>query len=279
MGSGQGRLTSAILRIVQDDEDYMAHRLLLGTRRGIGPKTCYKIRLSVISNSLNFRRLFYEPLPKGLFKGRDLTAIEGARTILAKISDWKPTDSVGDRIEALAGVIETEQSAADAKELRDFAKEVPPETTLDEFRQYLTSGGDESRRSVLKAVHERLGLGDPTDPKSIGTVRIMTMHGAKGLTCNVVMIPGLEEEVLPGDRRRPYPGLVLEAARLLYVSITRARVACVCAFARKRLVNGVKEVHTASRFAKSLGGPFTPGASGFSPTDADEIMKLVSLVG
>ncbi|WP_150107216.1 hypothetical protein [Pedosphaera parvula] len=29
----------------------------------------------------------------------------------------------------------------------------------------------------------------------------MTMHGAKGLSCRVVFIPGLEEHMLPGSKR------------------------------------------------------------------------------
>jgi superfamily I DNA/RNA helicase len=46
-------------------------------------------------------------------------------------------------------------------------------------------------------------------------VRIVSMHGAKGLSARVVFIPGLEDELFPGPWRQPYPGLVLEAARLL----------------------------------------------------------------
>ncbi|HIE47441.1 TPA: ATP-dependent helicase [Candidatus Bipolaricaulota bacterium] len=82
----------------------------------------------------------------------------------------------------------------------------------------------------------------------------MTMHGAKGLSGQIVFIPGLEEEILPGPWRQPYPGLVLEAARLLYVSITRARAACILSHARTRIVNGRFSRQTASRFCPHLGG-------------------------
>lgn len=273
-----GRLTCSILRIIANEQDYMAHRVLLGTRRGVGTKTCFKIREAVVSNSLNYGDLFYSPLPKGVFKGRESTALEGARDIVVAIRSWDSDDLIKDRIKELAAIIAAQQSTADADELRLLAEDVPNGATLDEFRQYLTAATDETRRLVQKAIHERLGLGEPSDPAAIGKVRLMTMHGAKGLTCKFVMIPGLEEEVLPGERRKPYPGLVLEAARLLYVSISRARVACICSFARKRLVNGIMERHTASRFAKSLGGAFSNRTSGLTAAEAATVVELIGLL-
>jgi DNA helicase-2/ATP-dependent DNA helicase PcrA len=81
-------------------------------------------------------------------------------------------------------------------------------------------------------------------------VQLMTMHSAKGLSAQVVFIPGLEEEVLPGAKRSAYAGLVSEAARLLFVSVTRARAACVLSFSRSRLTQGAMRRRTPSRFCQ-----------------------------
>jgi DNA helicase-2/ATP-dependent DNA helicase PcrA len=62
----------------------------------------------------------------------------------------------------------------------------------------------------------------------------MTMHNSKGLSAQIVFIPGLEEKVFPGVWRRSYPGLILEAARLLYVSMTRARAAYILSQVKHR---------------------------------------------
>jgi superfamily I DNA/RNA helicase len=75
---------------------------------------------------------------------------------------------------------------------------------------------------VLREVAERLGNAVEDVPE-LNRVRVMTMHGAKGLSARVVFIPGLEHGVLPNAHQAPYPAQLLEAARLLYVSITRAR--------------------------------------------------------
>jgi DNA helicase II / ATP-dependent DNA helicase PcrA len=71
-----------------------------------------------------------------------------------------------------------------------------------------------------------------------------------------VFIPGLEEEILPGEARRRYVGQVLESARMLFVSITRARLGCIVSFADSRVVNGRMQPQHPSRFTTSLGQPF-----------------------
>jgi DNA helicase-2/ATP-dependent DNA helicase PcrA len=105
---------------------------------------------------------------------------------------------------------------------------------------------------------------------------VMTMHGAKGLSAKVVFIPGLEESILPGTKRQPYPGLVLEAARLLYVSTTRARAACILSYGRRRLVFGSFVDQVPSRFLAHTGGAF---AFRTTPLSVSELAEIVDSVG
>jgi DNA helicase II / ATP-dependent DNA helicase PcrA len=101
----------------------------------------------------------------------------------------------------------------------------------------------------------------------------MTMHGAKGLSGQIVFIPGLEEEILPGPWRQPFPGLILEAARLLYVSVTRARAACVLSYARTRMVNGQFTGHAPSRFCPNLGGTFSQRVDSLTAAEINVIAQ------
>ena len=112
-------------------------------------------------------------------------------------------------------------------DLRALLEWLPADITIRETQAYLSSDRDEDRRRVMEAVAERLGRPEIATELVPERVQVMTMHGAKGLSSQVVFIPGLEETILPGEKRRLYPGLVLEAARMLYVSITRARYMCV----------------------------------------------------
>ena len=106
----------------------------------------------------------------------------------------------------------------------------------------------------------------------------MTMHGAKGLSARIVFIPGLEEEIIPGPRRQPYPGLVLEAARLLYVSITRARAACILTYAQRRIVNGQFTNQHASRFTASLNGGFAQRQNGLTAGEVQAILQQIAIL-
>jgi DNA helicase-2/ATP-dependent DNA helicase PcrA len=53
-----------------------------------------------------------------------------------------------------------------------------------------------------------------------GTVNILTMHKAKGLTAEAVIIAATEDEYIPG---RAIGDALGDERRLLYVSLTRAR--------------------------------------------------------
>jgi len=104
----------------------------------------------------------------------------------------------------------------------------------------------------------------------------MSLHGAKGLSSRIVFVPGLEEHIFPGPWRQPYPGLVLEAARLLYVSVTRARAACVLTYAAQRRMQGPMQGTAASRFTASLNGPFVGRANGLQQPEVQQIIAEIA---
>lgn len=148
---------------------------------------------------------------------------------------------------------------------------IPPDITLKELRECLSADGDEDELKVLETVYQRLGQQMPAAQALPPRVKLMTMHGAKGLSARIVFIPGLEDELIPGPKRAPVPGLVLESARLLYVSITRARAAVVLSRAARRFINGQMKIHTPSRFAAHLGGVFAWRNSGTTIAEAQDI--------
>jgi DNA helicase II / ATP-dependent DNA helicase PcrA len=270
--STPGRLALAILRIVCNTTDYVSHRALLGLRRGVAVGRCSLVFDAVIGNNLNFRSIFYDALPDGVFSGHALTTINHARTTCAAITGWDPEDTLEQRSEEIAQLLQAHYNAAAADAWREFIQDLPAEMTLEEVRDYLWAESDDAQGVVLEEAMQRLGLEVPEQGVLPPRVRIMTMHGAKGLSARVVFIPGLEEEIFPGPWRQPYPGLIQEAARLLYVSITRARAACIMSYATRRPVNGVNTGHTHSRFVLNVGGAFGPGPAGLSAAQVGQIM-------
>lgn len=272
LDSEAGRLTLALVRIVCDSEDYVALRAVLGVRNGVGVATCHLICDSIIANNLNYRDVFYNPLPAGVFAGRLLNALNHARTTCVTVAGWNTTDTLNHLANDIAQVIQSHLDPTAAASWHAFRAVLPGDTTIEELRDFLWADSDEQQITVLEAIMDRLGIPRPTAGVLPPRVRIMSMHGAKGLSARAVFIPGLEEEIFPGQWRVPYPGLVLEAARLLYVSITRARAACMLSFATSRMMNGNLIRPVPARFAAHLAGAFVNRVGGLNPAEVAQIL-------
>jgi DNA helicase-2/ATP-dependent DNA helicase PcrA len=88
----------------------------------------------------------------------------------------------------------------------------------------------------------------------VGGVTLSTIHRAKGLEWDAVLLPGLEEGNLPIGQAAGDPEALDEERRLLYVGITRARVHLAVSWAARRVGPGGREAsRRPSRFLVDLG--------------------------
>ena len=79
-------------------------------------------------------------------------------------------------------------------------------------------------------------------------VRLMTLHGAKGLEFEVVFLAGFEEGILPHSRCLIDESEIEEERRLCYVGITRAKEFLYISYASRRLFFGKSSLNEPSRF-------------------------------
>jgi len=276
-----GRYVYAILRVACDLalQDYVAHRLIFGLPKGIGIKTCVNVRNKVAEHNLRFLEIFYYEPPPGVFSTRELSAIRRAHTIFSEIQSWSENDAIADRYSMIAQMISAAFDGEEATHRDQWVQLVdslPDQMNLRELREYLGAQSQKQRAQILESVYKRLSLEIPEEGFSQPRVQLMTMHGAKGLNAQVVFVPGLEDKILPGNRRRAYPGLVLEAARLLYVSITRSSVACILSFSTSRQIGKDRDFgRINSEFLPSLGESFLPGKEVFSDLEIEGIMNTI----
>lgn len=83
-------------------------------------------------------------------------------------------------------------------------------------------------------------------------IRLMTLHGAKGLEFEVVFLVGFEEGILPHSRCLIDESEIEEERRLCYVGITRAKDYLYITYANKRLYFGKSSLNEPSRFINDI---------------------------
>jgi DNA helicase-2/ATP-dependent DNA helicase PcrA len=274
-----GRFVLSLLRILTDADDYVAYRSLLTLLKGVGIGTCVKIAEATVASNLNFKDLFFAALPGGVFDSRSTSALVRVRDLVEELQGWTLNDSLEDRRAAIEDLLISAVGAEANEDWASYAADFPDGMSLEELRDYLWSDSEEVKDQIMAATYERLEMDPPTVGAGPARVRIMTMHGAKGLDAQVVFIPGLEEEFFPGRKRLPYPGQVQEAARLLYVSITRAKVACVLSYAARRFIYGKNSSHAPSRFTSSLNGSFVNRSGALTAEEVAALQADCATVG
>ena len=136
---------------------------------------------------------------------------------------------------------------------------VEAESRLENLRELIGSARDfESAESpeppTLATFLERVSLQNDTDDvEDEGKVTLMTVHAAKGLEFDTVLITGMEEDMFPYrslDPSRDHD--VEEERRLAYVAVTRARRRLYITHASERQVFGSTRFGRPSRFIEDM---------------------------
>jgi DNA helicase II / ATP-dependent DNA helicase PcrA len=231
----------SILRIVRDQTtnapDYVAHRTVLALLHGVGVGTSKAIGDLCAANNHNFHNLFYVAALPHWITGRSVAAVTRVRSIVQQIAGWTLQDSIGARTGDIAQLLSmfvfagSSQIAEYLQEWNAFAASLPQGMTLEELLLFLAADDETGQRQILDAVRERLGESNEGAGVGQKRLRILTMHGAKGLSGKVVFIPSAEQGIMPSFRAIHAVGLLNEQRRLFYVSVTRAKAACIVSHA------------------------------------------------
>jgi DNA helicase II / ATP-dependent DNA helicase PcrA len=121
------------------------------------------------------------------------------------------------------------------------------EGSIHDYEDEAKAAGD---HPTLTGFLERVSLQSDTD--NIGAeerVTLMTVHGAKGLEFDLVILTGMEEDMFPyRSMEGRGEGEMEEERRLGYVAVTRAKKHLIMVHARQRQIFGTTRVGSPSRF-------------------------------
>jgi DNA helicase-2/ATP-dependent DNA helicase PcrA len=110
--------------------------------------------------------------------------------------------------------------------------------------------GDKSLGTYLQQI-TLLTDSDQKDPNA-DTVKLMTIHAAKGLEYPVVFVGGLEESLFPSGMSINTREELEEERRLFYVAITRAKKKLFLTYANTRYKFGQLTQNEPSRFIEEM---------------------------
>jgi DNA helicase-2/ATP-dependent DNA helicase PcrA len=96
-------------------------------------------------------------------------------------------------------------------------------------------------------------------------VSIMTIHSAKGLEFEHLVIAGVEEELFPSQMTIDNPKDLEEERRLFYVALTRAKKSAMISFAGTRYRWGIQHSCSPSRFIREIDPHFVDLPHDFEP--------------
>jgi DNA helicase-2/ATP-dependent DNA helicase PcrA len=235
----------AYLRLVQSEDDDLAfERIINVPKRGIGDATVQKLlqqaRLAGVSVMTAVRDLVEtDELP-----ARTRTPLIA---FLRDFDRWK-VQAAEVKADVLLDHILTDSSYYDMQR----ADKTSGQSRLDNLKEL---GDSMQAFDDLAAFLEHVALVMDLERDNGGnSVRLMTLHAAKGLEFPVVYLPGWEEGIFPSQRSIDENGLkaLEEERRLAYVGLTRAREEAKISFVANRQVYGRWTNQIPSRFVDEL---------------------------
>ncbi|MGZ8537610.1 MAG: 3'-5' exonuclease, partial [Flavisolibacter sp.] len=199
-----------------------------------------------------------ESAPMFGFKANTLQAIEEFVLMIRSFHSMLPTKNAYDIafhvgkhtafVKELFNDKSTEgvQRYENVQELLNSIKEFTETPTSEESGEV----GDKSLAAYLQQI-TLLTDADEKDPNA-DTVKLMTIHAAKGLEFPVVFVGGLEEGLFPNAMSINTREELEEERRLFYVSITRAKKRLYLSYANTRYKFGNLQQSDPSRFIDEI---------------------------
>lgn len=243
----------AYLKLVSNPADLIAaQRVINVPKRKIGGTTVGRLLSLAAARELTLGEAAAEP---GLLETELApAACRRVRDFFELTTRWRRRVSEGQSVLDLLTTIISDVGYQSHLEAEDPESAGSRNENIAELINAAASFEESSAGGSLDQFLEQVAL--VSDPDKIeedeGVVRLMTIHTAKGLEFPVVVITGIEDDILPHINSTEDEAGLEEERRLFYVAITRAQKRVYLLHAARRRHFGSWQESLPSRFLKEV---------------------------
>ncbi len=230
-------------------DDLSFERVINLPKRGIGDQS---VKL-IINNARENKISFFESLEvlsnENNLPGALIVKTKPFIDIIKKTSDLIKKTTLED-----IGIFIIEESGylKMLENEKNKLKQVENESRIDNLKEFVNAL---SEFENLDDFLEHVGLVNENQKKThSNSVKLMTLHAAKGLEFDHVYLPGWEEGIFPSSRalEQNSSKSLEEERRLAYVGITRAKFDLNLSYATSRYTYGMNNYSLPSRFLNEI---------------------------
>lgn len=235
-------LVSYLKLIHNEKDDSSLLRCINTPRRGIGDKT---IETLEFKSSLENKSIF-----EVIDSGKELKFKE-------MILDFKEKSTTSSLTELVDYILD-KSGLKESLELEKTIESSIRLENLEEFKSITLAFDEKAENITLDEFLMEISLVSNTDQADsiYGKVSLMTIHSAKGLEFEAVIIAGVEEGLIPhtsfGFVASSFEADLEEERRLFYVAITRAKKYLVMTSVKMRMLFGQRKEKEESSFIEEI---------------------------
>ena len=252
----------AYLRIIINPNDEEAlKRIINFPARGIGKTTIDKAILAANENNISMWEVIGDA-PKYGFKAGTAESLNDFVTMIKSFQSMQQKQNAYDLAVHVGKHTTLVKELFNDKSTEGVQRYENIQELLNSIKEWIESPDNEDGELVDKSLGSYLQQitlltdADEKDPNA-DTVKLMTIHAAKGLEFSVVFVAGLEEMLFPNALSINTREELEEERRLFYVAITRAKKRLWITYANTRYRFGSLVQNEPSRFIDELPEQFT----------------------
>ncbi|MCB5252839.1 MAG: 3'-5' exonuclease [Candidatus Cloacimonadaceae bacterium] len=230
-------------------------RIINEPARGIGQTTVSRLLNFAVKTHISLYQTVLNPSAVPQLKS---TAIKRVSEFAKMMQAWSQAaknqpvaDLVKDIVEEL-GLVSLYRKSSDPKDITRAENLIEFVASVNEFAERFAL--ENEKAALLQDFLPFIALQTDLDMVSedLQSVRLMTLHNAKGLEFETVYIAGLENELLPHRMSMETREEIEEERRLFYVGITRAKRRLILSLALSRRLYDTYNITKPSMFLRGL---------------------------